>query len=445
MDGNFVKDKNGSEKFEAFELVKLMNRGAKLIDGSFDKKFPLVCGAGFRIKGRFNLNKLYDAINRAYADIDTMRAFINMEDPDDLYFKVRKEYEFKAETIEIEGDDADSKYENAKKDVQEKVFQRETYADVGCKFLIYNLGEKDIFLVVLVEHGLIDGQALLLMIKKIFHDYMGLPGGGKIHKKGLVDFYNAYEKFKSEGTMKANTAYWEEMAKGTENLYTFRKPLDNNSISDEEKLLRIPMKTLKAACKNYKTTTANLVISAYQLAIAKTYGVKETVISCVSGNRTVPDFFESVVLQLDCMLLRNSVSSDETNVGDYFKQCMRTMSEGMSHCPSFYSQIPYSRFLFSYAANLFQGADPSKMLGIDITAWMPESIPEHVFDENYIFLIAFEQKNEVELHFAVYDKLFNREDFLSIAGGMVKIIDILAEKKGLNMRELADELAGKIY
>ncbi len=436
MSEEFVLNSRGEEKFEVFELVKLMNHGAKLIDGTFDKRFPLVCGCGMRIKGKFNLQKLEKCIQKAYSSIDTMRAFINMDDPDDLYFKIRKEYNYNMEILEAEGATADERYENAKKEVQGVAFERDTYRETACTFYISKLDENDIFFSMLTEHGLIDGQALLIIMKKIIIDYIGLPLGKGIHKNGLADFYEFYNKFKEEGTMKANTEFWMEKSKGLENLYNYNPPLENNSIAPEEKLLTVPMKTLKAACKNYRTTMGNIVITAYQMAIAKTYGINKAAISCVSANHTIPEFFDSAVLQLDSMLLVNDIPMDDTPVQDVLKISMKTTSEGMAHTPSFYSKTPFSRFLFSYAGDLLKGMDPTKLPGLDITSWMPESIPEHVFDIDYIFLIGFEQKHELELHFATCDKAFNRDDFISITTGMVDIFTKLGSEKNLTMEQL---------
>ncbi|MCR4955140.1 MAG: hypothetical protein K6A30_00450 [Lachnospiraceae bacterium] len=436
MSEEFILNSKGEEKFEVFELVKVMNHGALLIDGTFDKRFPLVCGCGMRIKGKFNLQKLEKAIQKAYDSIDTMRAFINMDDPDDLYFKIRKNYEYHMELLKAEGETADERYENAKNQVQGIAFQRDTYRKSACNFFIYKLDENDIFFSMLTEHGLIDGQAVLIIVKKIIIDYIGLPMGKGIHKKGLADFYEFYEKFKDEGTMQANTEFWNEKAKGLEDLYKYNPPLENNAISESEKLLKVPMKTLKAACKNYRTTMGNLVIAAYEMAIAKTYGISKAAISCVSANHTIPDYFDSAVLQLDSMLLVNEVPVDETPVQEVLKASLKTTSEGLMHTPSFYSKTPFSRFLFSYAGDLLKGMDPSKMPGLDITSWMPESIPEHVFDVDYIFLIAFEQRHELELHFATCDKVYNRNDFISITQGMVDIFTKLGNEKNLTMEQL---------
>lgn len=436
MSTEFVMNEKGTEKFEVFELAKLMNNKVKLIDGIFDKKFPLVCGAGLRIKGKINLEKLEKTINKAYASIDTMRAVLNIEDENDLHFKIRENYEYKLNVLIPEGNDAEEKYNNAKKEVQYKVFQRETYADCACVFMMYNLGENDNFFVVATEHGIMDGQAMLLIIKKVLLDYIGLPGTGRINKKSLVDFYNFYEDFKDNGVMEANTAYWNNIAVGLEDLFKYNEPLENNTITEEEKLIKVSIQLLKQASKNYRTTIGNIVIAAYQMAIAKTYGTRESAISCISANRTIPDFFDTVVLQLEPMLLRNEIPNDNTEVKEVLKRIMFTTSEGMKHTPSFYSNITYSRFLFSYAQDIMKGMDLTKMQGVDITTWMPDSIPEHVFDVNYIFLIGFEQKKELELHFAVCDKVFCKADFLSITQGMVEIFNRMASEKDLTMEQL---------
>lgn len=436
MNDEYVLNSKGNDRFEVFELVKLMTHGAQLIDGRFDKQFPLVCGCGLRFKGRFNLKKLEKAINKAYAEIDTLRAVINMDDIDNMYFKIKKHYEYKMDILHAEGVTADERYENAKKEVSDRRFLRETYKDTACTFYVYELDDNDIFLSMLTEHGLIDGQAILIIVKKIIIDYIGIPLGKGVHKKGLVDFYEYYEEFKDEGTMTANTEYWNEIGKGLANLYKYNKPLENNKISDSEKLLKVPMKSLTAASKNYKTTIGNLVITAYQIALAKTYGIDKAAISCVSANHSVPDFFETAVLQLDLMLLCNNIPSDETPVRDVLKACMKTSSDGMAHTPSFYSKVPVSRFLFSYAGDLLKGIDPTKLPGLNITTWMPESIPEHVFDVDYIFLIAFETKHDLELHFAVCDTAFNRDDFINITHTMANILVRLGEEKDLTMESL---------
>ncbi|MDO4863490.1 MAG: condensation domain-containing protein, partial [Ruminococcus sp.] len=347
MNTAYVKDSKGNDKFEAFELVKLMNRGAQLIDGRFDKRFPLVCAAGMRIKGKINLKKMEKAINNGYRDIDTMRSVLNMDDPDDLYFRILESYEIQLEEKVPEGSDPDERFENAKKEVQYNVFQREYYRDCACPIVLYKLGEDDHFLALAIDHGMADGQAFLLILKKLILDYIGLPGGGKINKRSLLDFYEFFEKFKDNGVMEQNTLYWQKIGEGLDGLYKYNAPLENNSISEDEKLVKIPMSTLKQAGKNYKTTAGNLVIAAYQAALSHVYSTDETAITCISANRSVPEFFDTVVLQLDPMLLRNSIPRDDTEVKDFLKSIMLTTSEGMKHTPSFYSQVTYSRFLFS--------------------------------------------------------------------------------------------------
>ncbi len=436
MSTGFIKDKNGNEKFEAFELVKLMTHGAKLIDGSFDKRFPLVCAAGMRIKGKLDLNKMEKAINKGYKDIDTMRSVLNMDDPDDLYFMIKESYEYKLKELIPDGNDAEERYANAQKEVQFNVFQREYYKDCACPIVIYKLDENDHFFTIAIDHGMADGQAMLLVLKKLILDYIGLPGGGKINKRSLLDFYQFYDDFKNNGVMEQNTAYWIKAAEGLDELYSYHEPLEDNKITEEEKLVIVPMSTIKQAGKNYKTTAGNLVIAAYIAAISKVYSTNEAAITCISANRSVPEFFDTAVLQLDPMLLRTPVPKDATDVKAYLKSVMMTTSEGMKHTPSFYSQVSYSRFLFSYAQDLTKGMSVTSIPGFDVTSWMPQTIPEHVFDINYIFLVAFEQKDTLELHFALDDSVYCRADFIKLADTMKTFFEKLAAEKDLTMRDI---------
>jgi hypothetical protein len=436
MSTGFIKDKKGNEKFEAFELVKLMTQGVQLIDGRFDKRFPLVCAAGMRIKGKLDLNKLEKAVNKGYRDIDTMRSVLNMDNPDDLYFKIKESYEYKLNEKVPEGVDAEERYANAQREVQFNVFQREYYKDCACRIEVYKLDENDHFFTIAIEHGMADGQAMLLVLKKLILDYIGLPGGGKINKRSLLDFYEFFEEFKHNGVMEQNTAYWTKEAEGLDGLYKYNEPLENNTITEEEKLVIIPMSTIKQAGKNYKTTAGNLVIAAYMAAVSKVYGTNEAAITCISANRSVPEFFDTAVLQLDPMLLRTSVPKDDTDVKTYLKSVMMTTSEGMKHTPSFYSKVPYSRFLFSYAQDLTKGMSVTNLPGVEVTSWLPQTIPEHVFDVNYIFLIAFEQKDTMELHFALDDTIFCRTDFIKLADTMKDFFERLASQKDLTMKSI---------
>jgi hypothetical protein len=166
------------------------------------------------------------------------------------------------------------------------------------------------------------------------------------------------------------------------------------------------------------------------------YGTNEAAITCISANRSVPEFFDTAVLQLDPMLLRTSVPKDDTDVKTYLKSVMMTTSEGMKHTPSFYSKVPYSRFLFSYAQDLTKGMSVTNLPGIEVTSWLPQTIPEHVFDVNYIFLIAFEQKDTMELHFALDDTIFCRTDFIKLADTMKDFFERLASQKDLTMKSM---------
>ncbi len=431
----FVKDRNGNDKFEAFELVKIMENDVHLLDSDFKKRFQLTCGAGVRIQGKLDLKRLEKVIANAYKDVDSMRAVLHM-DFDNSYFRILEEYEYTLNTVIPEGETADERFENAKKEVSKDIFSREFYAKCACPILLYKLDENDYFLVVAIDHGMGDGQCLLLVLKKLILDYIGLPGGGKINKKGLYDFYQFYQEFKNNGMMAANTEYWKKLAEGTENLYHFNAPLDDNEVSEDDKIVKVSLKELKQAAKNYKTTVPNLVIAIYQAAIAKVYGLKESAITCVSANRSVPDFFDTVALQLDLMLLRNSVPDDETEVKAFLKESLKTTATGMQHTPSFYSQIPISRFLFSYAQDLMKGMNPAAIPGFDVTTWMAPSIPEHALDTNYIFLVAFEQGGDLEMHFAFDKTIYNKNDFINMRDNMVEMFSLLAGKKDLKMVEL---------
>lgn len=436
MSIGYVKDKNGNDKFEAFELVKLMTHGAKLIDSSFDKRFPFVCAVGMRIKGKLDLKKVEKSINKAYRDIDTMRSVLDMDDPDNLYFRIKEVYDYELLEIIPEGENAEERYENAKKEVQYNVFQREYYKDAACHIELYKLDENDRFFTIAIDHGMADGQALLLIIKKIILDYIGLPGGGKINKNSLYDFYQFYKEFKTNGIMEQNTAYWNKTAEGLESLYKYNPPLENNKITENEKLVIIPMSQIKQAGKNYKTTAGNLVLAAYSTAIAKVYGTDKAAVTCISANRSAPEFFDTAVLQLEPMLLCNNVPNDDTDVKSYLKNVMLTMSEGMKHTPSFYSRTVYSRFLFSYAQDLTKGMSVTNIPGFDVTSWMPQTIPEHIFDINYIFLIAFEQKDSLEFHFALDDSVYCRNDFIKLTDTIKEFFEKLSSQKELTMKDL---------
>ncbi len=418
----YIKDSEGKEELDLFELTKVFTNGLVSVDGESVPNLMAGCATGLRIKGKLNLDKVEKAIQMLFDNIDGMRAVVDRELE---IFRIRESYEYKMEVIVPEGNSPDEKFEKAKEECNKLVVSENFYDDCACRFRVYELGQNEYFLIVATNHLFGDGQSLMLIVKQMIELYFGIKRKVTINSKTMMDYYENWKKVKASAQYKENNLYWEKEKRGIENLYTFNPPEENNVLSDDMYTLEFDLRKLKNIAKKARTTVPNLAMTAYHMGFANVHKTAQSIITVAFANRMEMEYLDTFAPMVKLLINRVRFTQDMA-IKELLRAVMQKTSETIKHSYIAKEYIGCNRYFFSYLPEI--GGFMS-VPGYKVEVWVPEIIDPSKYRMPFILCTAVEQNGKLAFQITCNREYYNKNDILLLREGISNLVNKLDENE----------------
>jgi hypothetical protein len=430
----FYKDEKGQDCFELFEISKVFVNGLTFFDGFTSDPFLLDIVNGFRLKGKLNVGKLEKAIKKAYADIDALRT-IYVKNEESAYFQIPDEYDFTLLPIVPEGADAEARYEEAQNMVNANISLRGAfYLPCAARFELYELDANDHLFMIYMNHMFTDGESVKLVVKKVMTDYFGIGLLGKVHKLTMMDYYRDAQQ-KLLASQEKNEEYWAKEKEGFQ-LYRFRDPEPYNELEPDEYRLQFDRKELQENARGMHTTLSNALICAFHLALAKVYGLSETMITIAAANRMDKRFWNTVAPMAKTVIHRLPVNPSES-MRAYLGTALKKFSENMEHVDASFTTIGVTRFLFDYI-NLSEPIPP--VPGLEMSFWAPDfNVESPEYAMHGVILLIIETEFTIDVNFICRHDIFNKHDLLTLRNQFMRAVACMKENPEITVGETLGE------
>ncbi|MDR0499795.1 MAG: condensation domain-containing protein [Coriobacteriales bacterium] len=444
---NYLTDNRGNQDFDLFYQCTFFLNGMEYFDtGSSGQGWYSGIGIGVIIEGEPDLPRIESVMQRLFNEIDSLRVCYPASEGDITHFKIRDSYDFKLELICPEGKTYDERLQFANEQESQFVSNVGNFANIACRAVIYDLGEGPSaahtwLLALTFNHMIIDDQGLILVWDQFMRYYRG-EDKQIANTKSLIDYFNFINENPNLFDKDAVVSYWKEQMNGYETP-AMREPegmeaLATFSLADYVESYDIAhLKQVAASCK---VTLPALFVSAFHIAFAKTFAVRDSVVTLGTEARPNFDFWSTVVHSLVSMNNRMDIKEDELFT-DFAHRTLVKMSENIKNAPDQRYVGGISHVGITYAS---QPSLPNLGEGLICTPWIPVTAfadsrtepKEFVLPPKQLIMGIIEHGEVVRTECVFTPLSFSMADAKSISDGIKRCFTMLEANPQLTVGEV---------
>lgn len=422
----YYKDENGNDEFELSPYQQTF------LDYRINHDASLFVCMGLRIRGKFNLEKFGKVINEVHQDYDAYR--MRFVKKDDRYvYKIYNQYDFEFERVEVEGKDPEEKYANAQKDAYQKLREKiDIFNKNGARYVLYELGHQDIFLVIIHDHIISDADTMDVVMNRVMFKYLNL---GLLAKKQKVSSHE-YTQMQRANCLtaegKEDLEYWKEQLKDYVPL-PMREPLNPiDECQDNFYHRTYERKPMEDQARTMGSSAANMFAAACHLALMNLYKRDDTILSVVSSDRG-RRYRNTVGVIVKCLENRMRIDDGEETLAEFLKRVTYKTSENFSHKDAHYIRDLSTMYTF-FELNVKDVEKP-----INIHIWLPqENVMLRCFN---IIVMAYPDRLEFAPSFSLLT--VDREEGNSVCETILKVIDLYMTAPETKLKEVVSFLQDK--
>lgn len=443
----YLTDNQGNEDFELFYQCTYFLTGMEYFDtGSSGQGFYAGIGAGAVVEGPLDLPRVESTMQRLFDEIDTLRVCYPASEGDPRHFKIRADYDFKLEVLQAQGATYEERLQYATEEESRIVADLRNYTFITCRAVVYDLGagpngDQSWLLALTFNHMIVDDQGLILIWNQFMSYYRG-EEERVANKKSLIDYFNFMNDNPDLYERDEVISYWDQQMAGYETPM-MREPegfegLEHFNLADYVVVYDIAeLRKLVASCR---VTLPALFTASFHVASARTFGVRDSVVTIGTEARPNFDFWSTVVHSLVSMNNRMDLREDEAFT-DFAHRTLAKMSENIKHAPAQELVGGISHLGITYAN---QPQAPNLGEGLKCSHWMPVTVvadnrtdpKEFVLPPKQLMMGIVEHNDIVRTECAFTPLSFSMADAKGISDGIKLCIDMLKENPNVTVGEI---------
>jgi hypothetical protein len=443
----YLADNRGNQNFDLFYQCTFFLTGMEYFDtGSSGQGWYSGIGIGATVEGDLDLARVEAIVQRLFNEIDSLRVCYPASEGDVTHFKIRADYEFKLKILSSQGTSYEERLNYATDTESRLVADLSNYADTACRAVVYDLedgpnGVHTWLIALTFNHMIIDEQGIILIWDQFMRYYRG-EDKQNTNVKSLVDYFNFLNDNPNLYDKDAVVSYWKEQMAGYETP-KMREPEGMEGIATfnlADYVVNYNIAHLKRIAASCKVTLPALFVSAFHIAFAETFGVRDSVVTLGTEARPSYDFWTTVVHSLVSMNNRMDVNDDELFV-DFAHRTLVKMSENIKNAPAQQYVGGISHVGITYAP---QPAAPN--LGEDLSCrpWIPVIVvadsrtepKEFVLPPKQLIMGIVEYGDIVRTECGFSPLSFSMADAKGLTDGIKRCLTMLDENPQITVGEL---------
>ncbi|WP_294373966.1 condensation domain-containing protein [uncultured Clostridium sp.] len=386
---------------------------------------------GLMIDGNLCIERVHEALSKVTERHEQLRTVI-VEDNNEFKQKILKNYKFKLNIIDTEGNTEEERTQDAIN--KAKIQNSEPMKLLNNVFMgvyIYKISDCKNLMLINIHHIISDGWSLGILLDEFSEFYLSPEKNKESVKCQFKEFVFEENRFLSSEDGRTSMKYWKDRLKGANLMIDL--PV-NDKYDGQDKIDIIPFnfdfeltENLKQMAKNEKTTIFNIVLMAYHIYISKRYDEDDTVIAVASANRVSKQFYNTIGFLVNLVANRLNINKDET-ISQLLKRAKEDTTEDMKNqqCPLL-SQVagivddettPLNSIVqFIIAYQNFKQSD-IELDGMKITPWVSEN--KNAMG-NMVFTV-YENEDGISGVVEYNPKLFKNEDMVCFPEKYINIL-----------------------
>lgn len=443
----YLSDNRGNQVFDLFYQCTFFLTGMEYFDtGSSGQGWYAGIGIGVTIEGEPDLARIESTMQRLFDEIDSLRVCYPAAEGDLTHFKIRTDYHYKLEIIHPKGATYEDRLQYANDEESRIVSDVGNYADIACRAVVYDLGDgpngiHTWLLALTFNHMIIDDQGLILVWDQFMRYYRG-EDKQMVNTKSLVDYFNFLNENPNLYDGDAVVSYWKEQMSG----YVtpkMREPEGMDGIAGfnlADYVVSYDIAHLKRIATSCKVTLPALFVSAFHVAFAKTFNVRDSVVTLGTEARPNYDFWSTVVHSLVSMNNRMDVNDGE-HFTDFAHRTLVKMSENIKNAPAQQYVGGISHVGITYAS---QPSLPNLGDGLACRPWIPVTAfadsrtepKESILPPKQLIMGIIEHGEAVRTECVFTPLSFSMADARSLSDGIKCCLTMLEENPEVTVGEV---------
>lgn len=309
-----TKDKKGQREYELLSMQRLILNSIRKNPQKSDWNLTLT----FKISGPLELERMQEAYVQVCRNHPILCCKLVSKEGRD-YLQWNKDISPKVTIIRVEKEniqEAEQEVHAALK--QEALTPVDCGGDCLAEMKLYHINEQTHYLLFKISHLIADGWSLNL----IFDELCSYYAEKKIRHIENRDFsdYVSYEKtFLDSEAGHAQTAYWKNIEQKSHHLAVAKYEAPDSVISLEYILINVTvLNKLRQFAKEKRVSLFQVVLTLYHLTVQDFFGVKDSSIGVMVGNRNNMEYANTVGL-----FARALLSNVETEEGEAIEDTLQ--------------------------------------------------------------------------------------------------------------------------
>jgi hypothetical protein len=330
-------------------------------------------GAGLLVEGELDLDRVETAVQHLFNDIDSTRITYPASSNQPLYYRIRKQINFKLEVFFIKEGTFEERVAAAASMEHPFLATLKTYMDVALRVVVYDLGTAPSGKLAWViafsgNHLAIDDQGIFSVIDQFMANYRG-ESQKVMHQVSLMDYLNYMNDAPEYADKEANCEYWRREMAGYvkpslhESSPDLRSPIDPSELTFS--LATQPLKDLAFACQ---TTLPSLFMAALHLGAAASFNVRDSAVCMLTETRPNYVFWDAIIHGLMSMNHR-MLLNDEESFFDFARRTVLKMSKNLQHLVDEEYIGGVAPVYYTYVSPV---KSPNLGEGLVCQSWMPD-------------------------------------------------------------------------
>ena len=310
-DAYYISPKTGESYFPVIASQK------DLIDIGLAGNALAVPG-GMSIIGNIDMKRLENAIQKLYDNNDAFRIEF-FEKDGALYQRVLKKYKHEFKILETKGISKEERYEYAKnKAIEEMKRPVDIFKDELFRVMVFEVERDEHFLAFIADHSIFDGGSMPNVINQFF-DFYNNPQKEADNDNYYVEYVNELSDYLESQKAQEARKYWEEKLSRAVDIKLPKPEAGEDTESKDFLINSYNMERLEKLAKLHKTSVANMLLLAFQLAVANKFKTSNGLVTFTYANR-IKDKLKNMIGPL----VRTLANVCEINERDTFEDAIRS-------------------------------------------------------------------------------------------------------------------------
>lgn len=307
----YISPKTGKSEFPVIASQK------DLIDIGLAGNALAVPG-GMSIIGNIDMERLENAIQKLYDNNDSFRIkFFEKEGA--LYQRVLRKYKHEFKILETKGSSKEERYEYAKnKAIEEMKRPIDIFKEELFRVMLFEVEKDEHFLAFIADHSIFDGGSMPNVINQFF-DFYNNPQKPADNENYYVEYVNELNEYLNSEKAEEARKYWDEKLSKAINIKLPKPDPGEDRESKDFLINAYNLERLEKLAKLHKTSVANMLLLAFQLAVANKFKTSNGLVTFTYANR-IKDKLKNMIGPL----VRTLANVCEINETDTFEDAIRS-------------------------------------------------------------------------------------------------------------------------